>query len=127
MEHFWVGFEKRASVMKGLLEGLIGAGELTGESIARRAGKGIRRSVLPATAATGGVIAGKKLEEKKAADMGMPQGVGPKATSVNWKPQGISATPMKPIITPHSGQGGGMMSNIAKRLSSLHPPRMPRA
>lgn len=68
---FWDGFSKNAGIAKGLLEGLLGMGELNAESIARRVSRGARRTAAPATAGGSGAYVLNKVDnktsEKKAA------------------------------------------------------------
>lgn len=55
---------KTAGVLKGLMTGLLGVGEITGENLARQAGKGVRRAVAPAAAAGGTAVLIKKKEHQ---------------------------------------------------------------
>lgn len=51
-------------VLRALASGLLGVGDMTAETIARQAGKGIRRAAAP-TAAAGGTAAMMKKHERK--------------------------------------------------------------
>jgi hypothetical protein len=58
-------YVKKAGVLKGLASGLLGVSEFSGEQIARKAGTGVRRAIVPASAAGGTAVIMKKTDEKK--------------------------------------------------------------
>lgn len=55
------------SATRGLLEGLLGTGEMTAENLARKFGRGTRKAVVPTAAAGGGAVVATKASEKKEA------------------------------------------------------------
>jgi hypothetical protein len=57
--------DKQSGLAKGIMEGLLGVGELTAESLARRGTRGVRRMTAPAAAGGGGAYAIQKTTGKE--------------------------------------------------------------
>jgi len=104
-------------VLTSLLSGLLGVGEISAETVARQAGKGVRRSVVPAGAAgtTAYVMSDDKKDPKpeeiqKVASTGKSSKKRPPASPIGVHMNGLSERMKK-----HKAQ-----KNVHEALSTMH-------